>query len=368
MGFKLSGGIKIRFAQQPKGNITEQVKKATGGGSTKSADPIDADIARGEAFGKKVLGKDGLGRLAGDEEIEDVKEKFKEIAEEGLGTKESLVKRELANMEINRNLQTAARQLLSAQARRGVRGAVAGQQLKDLHLQALQQKADVERGIFLESESIKRQGLKDFSALLGQIKTFDLGQAAREKDIILQSSLGFAQIGSSERSARLMAQATEAAARAQAAAACFHQDTLIVMDDGSTKPIIEADIGDRLLDGGIVTGVSVHAIQYHDLCEYRGIWVTKNHPVYENNKWVFPKDSDLSIDIARTGTLYVYNLFTSTQRIFTRNARGENIIFTDYEGLPASNQYINNEIILEELNGNVGGVSKGKIWTQDPAN
>ena len=69
----------------------------------------------------------------------------------------------------------------------------------------------------MKSESIKREGLKDFSQRLGETKTSDLGQAAKEKDIIMQAGLGFAQMGSAERTSEMQ---TKHSAAASVAAAC----------------------------------------------------------------------------------------------------------------------------------------------------
>jgi hypothetical protein len=184
-----------------------------------------------------------------DPELAAIQGRLRNLSEQGLSRPELQMKRERAFGEISRATQTASRRAQALLARAGVRGSVAGRQLLGLEQAGMDKRADVERDLFLESENIRRQALGDLSqfslrrqevsqagqlgvgrlrldkesteerlnaarrsaygdALSRQsefetgIATFDLGQAAREKDMLLQAGLGFAQMGVAERSAR----------------------------------------------------------------------------------------------------------------------------------------------------------------------
>ena len=124
----------------------------------------------------------------------------------------------------------------------GVRGATAGRQVGNILAQGMQKQADVSRDLFLKSEQVKRQGLQDYSSRLGDMKTFDLGQAAAEKNIVLQAGLGIAQVGSAERAAKYAAEQQRLASQARASAGgCFVKGTMIELKDGSSKPINEIE-------------------------------------------------------------------------------------------------------------------------------
>lgn len=179
---------------------------------------IGTDIASGIDAGQGILGADGLGRLGGDEQILGVLDQFEDIANNGLSTKELEGKRAQAFQGIDRNTQTSLRGLQGRLARSGVKGGIAAKALLQAQGQGDAQKGNVERDLFLESASIQRQGLKDFSQRLGNVKQFDLAQRAKEKDLLLQSGLGVAKLGSGERNAERQAAAARDAARVQAEA------------------------------------------------------------------------------------------------------------------------------------------------------
>lgn len=186
----------------------------------KSASAIQADIKKdiksGREVGKDLLGPEGLGRLGEDEDIRGILDRFRSIADEGLSSKEVEAERTQLFSGIDRNVQTSLRGLQARLGQSGVKGATAGRQITSAALQGAAQKSEVERKLFIQSAQVKREGLRDLSERTGAVKTFDLGQRAREKDIELQTGLGFAQLGASERSAQLSAQlAAQAAAAGQ---------------------------------------------------------------------------------------------------------------------------------------------------------
>lgn len=356
-----------RASQERTAALEKELAATQAAGSSASLQ-TQKDIETGRKFGREILGEEGLGRLGTDPEVAETLDRFKGISEQGFSAPESLARREQAFEGIGQATQTAERALLARLSQAGVRGATAGRQLVDVQLQGLQQRASVERDIFLEGENLKRTGLKDFAEALGQVKTFDLAQAAREKDIEMAAGLGFAQLTGAERSGQVQAQAATQAAQAQASAACFGADTLVRMHDGSYKPISTIQIG-NVTSHGVVSGISQHIIPYSEAVNVNGILVQKEHPMFDTyvNSWVMAKDATGSKEIydAMDGLgVYVYDLWVTGNRIEAKSEKGD-VLFTDYEGVESVSKMT--EELLQELNareagnGFVSRVSTGKI-------
>jgi len=249
-------------------------------------DPIMRDLMKGARFGESIVGEEGLGRLEEDVDVQEAMARKKSIADEGLSRAEVEAEKSQMFKEIQGSGETSRRGLQAALARAGVKGGMAGQQIAANLLGTEKLKADASRDIFLKSEQVKREGLKDYSQSLGEMKTFDLGQAAAEKNIVLQAGLGIAQVGSSERAAKYAAEqarlAKEASARA-ASSACFTGNAEIVMEDGSLKKISEIELGD-MTSNGEVTAIG-KAYAFYDLYEYKGLVSTGSHVVLEDGKY-----------------------------------------------------------------------------------
>ena len=248
---------------------------------------VEGDMIRGAGIGEAALGPDGLGRLGEDAEVQDSLQRFKNIADQGLSRQEVEAERTQAFGGIDRNTQTSARALQGSLARSGVKGALAGQQQMQLQASGLKEKAGVERDLFLKSEGQKREGLKDYSSRLGDVKTFDIGQAAKEKDIALQTGLAFAQMGSAKDIAKIQAKAAESAAAARQAAApsCFMDGTMVRMADNSVKAIESIQLGDELTTG-LVLSVSQHLADGQDLYTLGKSRMTGNHIVLVNDIYI----------------------------------------------------------------------------------
>lgn len=303
----------------------------------------EKEMFKGAQFAEGLLGPEGLGRLGEDAEVQDVLQRYKDISEQGLSRAEVEAKRTQAFEGIDRNTQTAERQLLATLSRAGVKGAVAGQQLLQNQAAGLQQKAGVERDLFLESEALQRQGLQDYSQRLGDVKTFDLSQAAAEKDIALQTGLSFAQIKNAKDIAQVQARAAEAAAAAQrasaAAQACFHGSTLVKMVDGSFKPITELVLGEETSTGEII-GLSRYLVDGEDLVSVDGNVMTSQHIIYKKKKFVLA--GTVGNKAGYKGKQVVYDLvILGTHLIELDNG----LLATDQEGM----EY-DQEAIAEFLN------------------
>jgi hypothetical protein len=110
---------------------------------------------------------------------------------------------------------------------------------------------------------------------------------------------------------------------------CFAGDSLVKMNDGTSKPISEINIGDVLWKGGAVNGTLKFSGADVALFNYKGIKVSGEHLVHhENLRWM---------KIIQTGAPscgkeeFIYSLVTDNNRIPILGESGETINFADWE-------------------------------------
>lgn len=309
----------------------------------------ERELIKGSQFGSAILGE-GLTRLGADEQVKEVLGRFKDQSQ-GYNAQELQAQRELMNQEINRGGQTQMRALQAQLARSGVKGGVAGGQLRDVALGTLQQKANVEKQLFVENAAARERGLQSYASALGETKMFDIGQEQAEKNIILQSGMGFAQMGSAERIGKMQAEAAKQAAAAQAAAACFTGETEIEMEDGSYKKIAEICLGD-LTSNGKVTAIG-KAYAFAPIYFYRGEYCTGSHIVEESGKWIRVEDSQDAIKTLLDDRTIVYPMDVEGRFYYTKNGL-KSYNFTEIEG---SCDYEESLRRLNAQRNNVSGVS-----------
>lgn len=310
----------------------------------------EQQMYKGAKFAEGLLGEEGLGRLGTDTEVQDTLQRFKDISEQGLSRQEVEQERAAAFEGIDRSTQTSQRALQAALARAGVKGATAGQQLLQGELGGLQAKAGVERDLFLKSEQLKRTGLADYSQRLGDVKTFDLSQAASEKDIALQTGLAFAQMKSAKDIAAVQARAQESAARARSAAACFHEDTLVRMVTGGYKRISEISLGEETSMGDVL-GTSKYLVDGSELVSVDGNIMTGNHILFHKGKYILAEEIGKKLNWS--GQHVVYDILIDGQHLIELNG---GILATDQEAMDYSP-----EAIRDFLNEFTKTVSSGTI-------
>lgn len=177
----------------------------------------EKELVSGAKFGEAVIGPEGLGRLGTDPEMQGVLERLKSLSQ-GMSAPEEQARREQALREINTGSLSQQRALQAQLARAGVKGAAAGAQNTQVVNANIAARGNLEQQLMAQKSDMERRGLTDYSNVLGSTKTFDLSQAAKEKDIILQSALGERQLGEVNRQgltqAQLAAQAAAEAAKA----------------------------------------------------------------------------------------------------------------------------------------------------------
>lgn len=198
-------------------NIARQNSALASDGEQFVTKKMTKDVLEGARFGEAVLGENGLGRST---DSADVNQSMDQLREQSLGFSgaESTARREQAMGNIGTATQGQQRALQAQLARAGVRGGAAGKQIGDVAVQGIQAQANAEQQLFIQGEDARREGTGKFAKAAGAQSSFDLGQAAKEKAIVLQSGMGFAQMGAAERGAKIQADASKAAAASQAAA------------------------------------------------------------------------------------------------------------------------------------------------------
>ena len=223
-------------------------------------------------------------------------------------------------------------------------------------MRSMAQKADVSRDLFLKSEQMKREGLKEYSSRLGDIKTFDLGQEASEKNMVLSTGLGLTSIGSSERAAKYAAEQQRLAAQARAnSGGCFLGNTMVKLKDGSEKPIKAIAIGDEL-ETGMVTGVLAFARQ-EVIYNVNNVFVSGSHCVFSPEGWTTVQE--LGVPAVVTSDDYVYSLTTTGGTLLLNGT-----LFADHEGFYDKEKIDN--LIVEALNEKTSEILGGENGTDEP--
>lgn len=273
----------------------------------KSPNKVQQDVISGAQFGEAVIGE-GLGRLGG-ETIEGIQAKLAERAK-GFTSQEETARREQALGTMGAQSEAQRRALQASLARSGVKGGAAAQAQLAQAAQAGQQRANFERDFILQQRAAEGQALQQQAEFESGLQQFNLGQAAKEKNIALQTGLGFAGIGAQERGAKLAANAAAAAAQAQQGGSsggliggvvggvkkifCHEENTEVLMKDGSFKKIGNLKLGDELELGGRVT-MKADMINQYDTYIYNGEIITGSHYILENMQWIMVKDSENAI-------------------------------------------------------------------------
>lgn len=305
-------------------------------------DPRSQDIIKGAQFGEAVIGPEGLGRMAESDTLKAMEAQAAELAK-GFSSEEMLARQEKGIESIQGSTQAQSRAAQAALARAGVKGGAAGQQLANIAMSGVQARGNLERDLIIQNREAQLQGLQAQQGVYSQrtdLEKFNLSQAAKEKDIALQSGLGFAQMGANERGAELNRQAQISAAKASKQKSCFLGNTEVVMADGSVKRIEDLKLGDNT-KGGIVYTLMMGLVT--EIYDYNGVYVTGHHAVLDQGTWKRVKDTNAELV---EGIFTVYNINTGDHRIFSNG-----IEFADFDETDMASE-INDEKSLEELNAN----------------
>jgi hypothetical protein len=106
---------------------------------------------------------------------------------------------------------------------------------------------------------------------------------------------------------------------------CFAPDTLVFINNTNYCKISDVKLGDKI-NNSVVYGI-MKTIAPNTIYNYKGVIVSGNHYVKEDNKWLKVKDSSYSKIIDTPPNIqFLYSLWTDNHRIMINN-----IEFADYE-------------------------------------
>lgn len=335
----------------------------------KKADQAIAEAGKQSEFDKgrsraiEILGTEGLGRLEEDIDIqrliresggrEEELAKYTKMAEGQLDRQRDLTSRyekmaeEGISPEAREAMRVSQAQLMAKQeqmagmrlgaALGGAKGAAAMAQQRSLAAAGMQARAGIERDIFLQSEAAKERGLAGMAASLsgeqaaitgigqgqqmqqaafesrraaiGEMKAFDIGQAAAEKELIATMGLQYEQMASAEKQAKMAADAQAAAG----GGGCHVTGTKVLMKDETYKNIEDLKIGDEIMLGGKVLGCG-SLLTPEPLYTMNNEIFTASHLVYDSVNKIY-----LRADETEACKLYKQEANTVVHPIFTEN-------------------------------------------------
>jgi hypothetical protein len=123
---------------------------------------------------------------------------------------------------------------------------------------------------------------------------------------------------------------------------CFDKDTLITMNDGTQKKIIDIETGDILSNNNVVTAKIKVTTEGSDIYDLDDIIVSDSHIVKYGNIWIPVSDHPDSIKVESYNEPFLYCLNT-THKIIKIN----NQIFTDWDEIyeDTLHRVLNNKLI-----------------------
>jgi len=272
---------------------------------------------KGIQTGLEILGPDGLERMGADRDVQEVLRRKKKIADEGISSAEREQMRARMAQQMGQAQQMAGFQLGGALG--GAKGAGVAAQQRSLAAQGLAARANIESDIFMAQESAKRQGLESYSSSLGEVKTFDIGQAAKERDIMFQSIMGYEQMASSERAAQMQADAA-----AKRGGGCHIAGTKVLMADHSYKNIEDIKIGDEVMLGGKVEGTGT-VLTKELMYTLNGEVFTQSHLIFDPKSETYQRADESVHASLYTGANHdvVYPIYTENRCYVTSFVSGD---------------------------------------------
>lgn len=273
---------------------------------------------RGMKLASTIIGPDGLERLSDDRDIQEVLSRKKKIADEGIGLAEREAMRTNMAQQMGQAAQMAGFQMGGSLG--GAKGAGIAAQMRSMNQANMMAQAGIERDIFLQNEQVKRSGLESYSSSLGDVKTFDIGQAAKERDIIQSSIMGYEQMDSAERAARIAADAEVKKAKAQ----CHAKGTKVLMSDETYKNVEDIQVGDEVMYGGKVLGRG-EVFAREDMYTLNGEFFSASHLVFNETQGIYMRadESSQCKKVDSKEDFVVYPMITENNCYFTSFMSGD---------------------------------------------
>jgi hypothetical protein len=119
---------------------------------------------------------------------------------------------------------------------------------------------------------------------------------------------------------------------------CFDKNTELLLDDGSTKKIIDITVGDKLFNNNEVTATIKVTSENSVMYNLNGVLVSDSHIVKYNNDWIHVSEHPNSILVNDYTEDVLYCLNTNTKIIEINNT-----VFADWDDLYSDNltEFIN---------------------------
>jgi len=96
---------------------------------------------------------------------------------------------------------------------------------------------------------------------------------------------------------------------------CYMQGTPIEMEDGTTKAVEDLRLGDRVFIGGTV--ITRGEAYSDEIFEYKDVYVSGGHAVFEHGIWIRVRDSALSTPVSIDSPVVVYPICTENYTLVT---------------------------------------------------
>jgi hypothetical protein len=147
--------------------------------------------------------------------------------------------------------------------------------------------------------------------------------------------------------------------------ACFDPSVEIVMNDGTTKRIVDIQVGDILSDSNVVTAKLKLSSVGSEMYNLNDVIVSHSHTVRHNRNWISVSDHPDAINIVEYSQPYIYCLNTSSKEIIINGQR-----FVDWDEI-YTDDHMANLKTHAKLNGSIhtemdsGFIGSAKIELHD---
>ena len=128
---------------------------------------------------------------------------------------------------------------------------------------------------------------------------------------------------------------------------CFDDETLIAMNDGIKKRIIDINVGDMLADDNEVTACIKVETKGSQMYRLKNVIVSDSHIVQYGEKWIHVSQHPDAVKCESYGKPYLYCLNTSHKII-----KINEVVFSDWDEICGKNEF-------NQLNNNVTKNTKG---------
>jgi len=125
---------------------------------------------------------------------------------------------------------------------------------------------------------------------------------------------------------------------------CFDKNTLILMENGFKKRIIDISVGEKLINGNEVIAKIIVETKGSTMYSLNGVIVSDTHLVNHLNKWIRVSEHPRAIKVESYCEPYLYCLNTSKKHIFIND-----ILFSDWDEMIIHSNNVFTKLVNENL-------------------